>query len=124
MVGQRRAYLFDQVSTGDPGSVLRMNARVATCYTWAEAHGFAIADEIIAWADGSRPVVDVLNDLLAMCHSEQAALLIHSVDVLPGPIAEPWRDAVPLVVATEAPRYDDPLPGPGTRRRDEADCGC
>lgn len=115
MVGQRRAYLFDQVCTGDPGSVPRMNARVATCYTWAEVHGFAIADEIIVWTDGTRPVVDILNDLLAICDREQAVLLIHSVDVLPGPLGEPWRSTVPVVVATETSPSSDPLPDPGTR---------
>jgi hypothetical protein len=95
-----RAYLFDQVPATDPTSVLRMNERVAACYAWAEKHGFAIADEIIAWPDGPRSVQQVLADLLEDCRRERAVLLVHSLDVLPGPIPAPWRGVVPLVVAT------------------------
>jgi hypothetical protein len=94
------AYLFDQVSTADPGSVLRMNARVATCYAWADAHGFTIVDEIIAWADGSRPVAQVLADLLALCRQNDAVLLVHSEQVLPASVDGPQLDGVPVVVAT------------------------
>jgi hypothetical protein len=95
-----RAYLFDQVSTADPVSVLRMNERIAACYAWAERHGFTVADEIIAWPDGSRSVEQVLAELLEACHRERAVLLVHSLDVLPGSIPAPWRGVVPLVVAT------------------------
>lgn len=99
MVGRRLAYLFDQVSTADQSSVLRMNARVAACYAWAEAHDVVIVDEVIGWADGSRPVADVLADLLALCHRDDAVLLVHSLDVLPGALPLPWRDLVPVVHA-------------------------
>lgn len=118
MVGQHLAYLFDQVSTTDPSSVLRMNARVAACYTWAEAHGYQVADEIIGWADSSRPVIDVLIDLLTTCHRDGAVLLVHSRDVLPGPVPEPLHSLVPIVVVAATPAAND-----RPQRHDEAGCG-
>ena len=117
MVGQRTAFLFDQVSAADPESVPRMNARVEACYTWAEAHGFAVVDEVIVWTEGGRQPDTMFAEVLAVCRRTGAVLLVHSVEVLPesarqqlqpDPSARLRLGGVQLVVATGGNPGSDP----------------
>ena len=76
-----KVYVFDGVDAGD---VTTMNERVAACYAWAERHGLAVLDEIICWAPRWRPDRGQALDLaVTACRRDRAALLVHSLGVLP-----------------------------------------
>jgi hypothetical protein len=84
-----KVYLFDGVDAGD---VMTMNERVAECYAWAERRGLAVLDEIICWAPHWKPDRHQALDLaVTACLRDRAALLVHSLDVLPAGSCLPGR---------------------------------